>query len=382
MDFKCLYCLEPYNTTDKTPMVLTCLAHTICSDCLTFVSKNNSKPLCPFDSIPINISNCPINKDIYSYISSSLCKIHNQKISALCKTHFLLLCQNCLPNHQSCDHFISNYPQIETFIQTTIKNAHTKYLSEENEIKELNTSCRFSDLFHLFKNDSDSFFSEFRNFCKNPNFEDLILNEKIEEMQKLYKIINNRETENIIKRNKAFKSFLKSISCHNVNTCRLGRSNSTAQISRITSEIANASKSGEILQLFDKMTVNNVDVEFSAIFENLDKDLKIVAIGFTCPTDNENVVFVDYLEINNMHEAPFLKNNISVEKNPGRVCLEIEVGGITVRKGGQVCIFINMGGFCNWFEGTVNSEKFRVLDMRGKNYKSIFPILYFKVESL
>ncbi|OMJ86383.1 hypothetical protein SteCoe_12109 [Stentor coeruleus] len=358
MDSKCPYCLDSYNITDKIQMTLTCLTHTICSDCLTFLLKSNS-PVCPFDLTPIDKN-----------ILLSLCKTHNKQINALCKNHYLLLCQNCLQSHNNCNNLISNFATISNYIQNTLNNSYEKHHKEQEEFKNLFFNYNYIDIFHLFKNDSDNFFSEFGNLIPNKNFKDLAIPEKIEEIQKIHKIVNNREVEVIRKRDEEFESFLKLISCHNPND-------------KIAREIDIACVNSKIVQLFDKISENDLyDGEFSAVFENLDDDLKIISIGFICPNNRESMIYIDYFEINNMNSTPFVMNDIVLEENPGRICLDIDVREIIVKKRERVSIFINMRGFCNLFEGLVESEKYKVFDTEGRNYDFYFPILYFKVESI
>lgn len=130
-DLECSICLEAFNTSTKTPLVLAC-GHSFCSECL--IGLFHESFTCPFDRKEEwrPAKNLPKNYLLLDFLKKSSqqapkCVLHDKKLKWKCLTDNETICSDCILNHNS--HNLSK-----------LENEEIVIVDEESKVKSKNVA--------------------------------------------------------------------------------------------------------------------------------------------------------------------------------------------------------------------------------------------------
>ena len=144
---ECIVCLEPYNSFDKVPLILTC-GHTLCKECVVKINSNSADIKCPIDRKvePKATKQLTVNYAILQLLnlhksgipSRETCTTHSHPITLICKTCSLNCCYKCIRNHAGHDVYEADHPIIVSEVEVKVKHLADKI---ENGLDTSVRSC-------------------------------------------------------------------------------------------------------------------------------------------------------------------------------------------------------------------------------------------------
>ncbi|CAG9321661.1 unnamed protein product [Blepharisma stoltei] len=195
---ECIICKEPYNQSNRAPIILTC-GHTFCKSCVHKMSQHSQYIRCPIDrkfesrdlsSLNMNYAIVQIQEyERTGILAKERCKAHEFPIVITCKTCNIDCCPKCIRKHLSHDMYDMEHPTLIQELDNSMNGFEIKikeYLDASFSAKN-RLDKEISELDHqkvkLKKEIEDAFESLMR----------ILENKKIQSIQQLDHKIKEKE---------------------------------------------------------------------------------------------------------------------------------------------------------------------------------------------
>lgn len=409
MESHCPYCKKLFSNTSNIPIALDC-GHTICNNCVDFLSIYQYPQTCPIDNIKAIFNNLTPCQKTLNYIQN-LCPVHNLEMQSLCTKHTTLICKSCELSHLQCEKIKGNPEQINEELKTFTKKAKKKALDFaivlENERDVFHPEC-LAWVLEECQEEIQHLKSQIESLDEKSKLPEANL---LEELYQQTENIKNRifikrnsekdpikiQIENFLSSGGNFKKLFKDIGIPECSEADQGliimqlmkqgkikfKNQNVKAVCKTAQEVKDLVKTTrEIMFFINEIVVNETNANFAAYFGNIDKIAwNIIGIGIGCPLDSSGFVFVNEMRIFYENDN-FLFENFSVEYVPGKMTNIFWLGrGFRLKPGTEFMIIINISAIKHYmFCSPVYDNFARVYDIDHKVHYESFPVLYLVCE--